>query len=77
MKTDMCVCVCVCMHIHVCVHPCVCAPVCVQFTTVLFPVPDAKERTLHHHLWALGPWQFYLDEATPYRAPWTEVPGRL
>lgn len=54
-------------------HVCVCArlwagtstPVCVQLTTALFPVPGAKERTLHSHLWALGPGHFYLDEGHP------------
>lgn len=77
-------CVCVrtpvCVHMPVCTHPCVCvrhARVCVQLTTALFPVPGAKERTLHPHLWALGPGHFCLDEATPYRSPWTEEPGGL
>lgn len=67
-------------HLHL-VTPYVCAcehaRVCVQLTAALFPVPGAKERTLHPHLWALGPGHFSLDEATPFRPPWTEEPGGL
>lgn len=73
-------------HLHlVTPYVCVRTPVCVRASTPACacaahdrPVSQgAKERTLHPHLWALGPGHFCLDEATPYRPPWTEEPGGL